>query len=150
MITPGSAQDRGDLAGISRRSTRIAVILSGSRRDQLKIAADVGPAVGVVVELSILPVDLRRAAEVVAELRGRRRGVAALRRCPSSRRGRRRAAGVVVGLSLFLAVVRRRSEPEVIRIAASPNNNRARCNASFIASSGVTWSRDPAWRVPLA
>ena len=34
-ITPGSAQDRGDLAGIGRRSTRIAVISLGSGRDQL-------------------------------------------------------------------------------------------------------------------
>ena len=45
-ITPRSAQDRVDLAGISRRSTGIAVILPGagldqqvSRRDELRIEA---------------------------------------------------------------------------------------------------------------
>ena len=109
------------------------MILPGSRRGSAEDRRGRCRAAGVVVELSILPVALRRAAEDVVELRGRRRGVAlsaVVRRAaedvvevpgspsscrcssPSCRR-RRRVAGVVVGLPLLPAVVRRAAEDVV-------------------------------------
>ena len=114
MISLGSGRDQ---LGSRRDQLRLEVILPGSRRGSAEDRRGRRRAAGVVVELSILPVALRRAAEDVVELRGRCRAVAAPRRA---------AVDVVVGLSLFLAVVRRRSEPQVNRIAASPNNPRAR------------------------
>ena len=74
----GSGEDR-------QGQMKIAVILSGSAEDRRgrRLAA------GVVVELSILPVALRRAAEDVVEVPGSPSRCRPLRRCPSSRRRRR-------------------------------------------------------------
>ena len=69
VILPGSRRDQ---LGSRREQLRIEVILPGSAEDRRGRRR----AAGVVVELSILPVVLRRAAEDVVELRGRRRGVA--------------------------------------------------------------------------
>ena len=70
MVSLGSGWDQ--LAS-RRDQLRIEVILPGSAEDRRERRR----AAGVVVELLILPVPLRRAAEVVVELRGRREGVAA-------------------------------------------------------------------------
>ena len=86
-----------------------------SCRDQLRIIGLRRAVAGVVVGLSLLLAVPRRAAEDVVELRGRPQGVAALRRCPSSRRGRRRGAWVVVGLSLLLDLPLRAAEDVVER-----------------------------------
>ena len=108
-----------------------------SYRYHLRIAGLRRAVPGVVVGLSLLLAVPRRDAEDVVEPRGRRLGFAALRRCPSSRRGRRstcqvrrravaarrrsassrpgrrRGAWVVVGLSLLLAVPLRAAEDVV-------------------------------------